>query len=260
MRPDVSELHAFYETPLGVVARRLLRRAVRRLWPDIHGQSLLGLGYATPYLGVFREEAERTLALMPASQGVMAWPAHEARLVALSEETDIPLPDGSIDRVLLVHALEFTEESRELLREVWRVMSGSARLLILVPNRAGLWARTERSPFGQGRPFSPSQLGQLLRETQFTPTSYRCALYLPPTRSRLLLRLASPLERLIGRFSPPIGGVILIEAAKQVYAVRPERRRALRRRLYVPVPGGGVPAGARVPLPSPRSLGEPRPL
>jgi hypothetical protein len=127
---------------------------------------------------------------------------------------------------LLVHALEFTEESRELLREVWRVMSGSARLLILVPNRAGLWARTERSPFGQGRPFSPSQLGQLLRETQFTPTSYRCALYLPPTRSRLLLRLASPLERLIGRFSPPIGGVILIEAAKQVYAARPGRRRA----------------------------------
>lgn len=246
MRPDVVDLNSFYATRLGLAARRLIRRALLRLWPDVSGQSVLGLGFATPYLRAFHDSAERAIAVMPASQGVLAWPAHEPRLVALSEEAEIPLPDESVDRVLLVHALEFGEESGALLREVWRVMSASARVIAVVPNRAGIWARTERTPWGQGRPFSPSQLTGLFREQTFTPTAQAFALYLPPTRSRLLLRLTQPVEGLGQWLNPPVGGVILIEAAKRVYAVRPESARRLRRRIYLPAPGGGIPAGARV--------------
>lgn len=245
MRPDVVDLQSFYQSRLGLAARRLIRRSLRRLWPDVAGQTVLGLGFAAPYLRAFREEAERTLAVMPASQGVIAWPVHEPRLVALSEEADIPLPDESVDRVLLVHALEFSDETGAFLREVWRVMNAGGRMIALVPNRAGIWARTERTPWGQGQPFTLAQLTGLLREQMFTPMAQGSALFVPPTRSRLLLRFGQPLEGLCQRLNPPLGGVILIEAAKQVYAVRPERATKLRRRLYLPIPGGGVPAGAR---------------
>lgn len=59
MWQDVIELRAFYETRTGQVARHLLRRAVRQVWPDVRGQAILGLGFASPYLRQFRGEAER---------------------------------------------------------------------------------------------------------------------------------------------------------------------------------------------------------
>lgn len=244
MRPDVVDLREFYHGPIGRVARNLVRQEIRRIWPNLDRQSVLGLGYATPYLATYRGEAERVIALMPAQQGISRWPEHEANLVALSEEQDLPLPDASIDRVLMVHALENTENTRALLREVWRVLGPGGRLLAVVPNRRGLWSRFERTPFGQGRPYSQGQLSRLLREALFQPTERTAALYLPPFRSRLLLRTAPIWERMGRCFGSTVAGVLLVEADKQVYAVstigataRPRRRRA-----PVAVAGGPAPA------------------
>lgn len=232
MRPDVIDLREFYRGPLGRVARNLVRQEIRRIWPDLHGQNLLGLGYATPYLAPFRGEAERVIALMAAQQGVTHWPDDAANLAALVEEHDLPLPDASVDRVLLVHELENAENVGAFLREVWRVLGPGGRLLAVVPNRRGLWSRFERTPFGQGRPYSPGQLSRLLRDAMFQPTQRTAALYLPPFDSRLLLRTAPIWERAGRWFGPTISGLLLVEADKQVYAVsavgaaRPRRRRA----------------------------------
>ena len=156
MHTDVVDLRDFYETHLGRVARRMIRRGIRETWPNMRGLSLLGLGYATPYLRQFRGEAERVVACMPASQGVLHWPPEGPWSVALGEETLLPLPDYSIDRVLLVHGLEDSESLAGLLREIWRVLTGDGRLLVVVPNRRGIWARVERTPFGWGHPDSRS--------------------------------------------------------------------------------------------------------
>ena len=99
----------------------MIRRELRKLWPSVAGETVLGIGYATPFLGLFREEAVRAIGLMPAGQGVMAWPVEGKRLVAITEEADLPLPDECVDRILLVHALEFTEQTDPLMREVWRL-------------------------------------------------------------------------------------------------------------------------------------------
>ncbi len=69
MWTDAVDLRDFYATSLGSVARRMIRRRIRAVWPDVTGQSLLGLGYTTPFLNPFRSEAARILAAMPASQG-----------------------------------------------------------------------------------------------------------------------------------------------------------------------------------------------
>ena len=54
MPSDVIDLRDFYLTGLGQVARRMIRRAIRRIWPDLHGMRLLGIGYATPFLSACR--------------------------------------------------------------------------------------------------------------------------------------------------------------------------------------------------------------
>ena len=98
---DVVDLRNFYAHPLGTMARRLIGRGIRRMWPGSAGLRVLGIGYATPYLGLFREDAERCLAFMPAAQGVLKWPTTRPALSALVDENELPLPDNAVDRVLL---------------------------------------------------------------------------------------------------------------------------------------------------------------
>jgi SAM-dependent methyltransferase len=236
MYTDVVDLRDFYETRLGQVARHMVRRGIRTMWPDLSGFSLLGLGYATPYLRHFRDEAERVVAFMPASQGVLHWPPEGPWAVALSEETELPLPDYSVDRVLLVHGLESSEGLAALLGEIWRVLTGDGRILVAVPNRRGIWARVDRTPFGSGYPYSKPQLSKLLRANMFTPTRSAGALFVPPTQSRALLRSAAAWERIGTRWFPRFAGVELVEAGKQLYSPSMTAQKVTRRRRPVVVP------------------------
>jgi SAM-dependent methyltransferase len=228
MSLDVVDLRNFYAQPLGTVARRFIGRGIRARWTDLRGQSIVGIGYPTPYLGLFREEAERCLAFMPAAQGVVKWPSARPTLAALVEEFDLPLPDAAVDRVLIVHSLEMSHDVNALLREAWRVLSAGGRLLAVVPNRRGLWARMDTTPFGHGRPYSRSQITHLLRETWFTPTGWDEALYVPPIGRRWFLRSSPAWERTGATLSAPFAGVHIVEATKQVYRAIPTRRERAR--------------------------------
>jgi SAM-dependent methyltransferase len=238
MPSDVIDLRDFYQTGLGQVARRMIRRTLRVIWPDLHGMRLLGIGYPTPFLSAVAAAAERTVVLMPAAQGVLGWSLDGGNVVALAEEGELPFADYSIDRVLLVHALETSEAAGLLLKEIWRVLAGGGRLLTVAPNRRGIWARLDRTPFGSGRPYTMSQLSQLLRDEQFTPVGSDAALFIPPAKSRMMLRSAPAWERIGRRWFPTFAGVLLVEATKQIYA-KPAAARAPRRRLvYAPAPHG----------------------
>ena len=127
MSIDVVDLRNFYTQRLGTVARRFIGRGIRGRWGDTRAMRVLGIGYTTPYLGLFREEAERCLAFMPAPQGVVKWPSARPTLAALVEEDRLPLADASVDRVLLVHAIEMTQDPAAMLREVWRVLAAGGR-------------------------------------------------------------------------------------------------------------------------------------
>ena len=229
---DVIDLRDFYASPLGHVTRRMIRRQIRAAWGDVGGLNVLGIGYATPYLSTLRGEAARTIAAMPARQGVLHWPADETGLTVLADEMELPFPDLFFDRVLLIHALECTDHVGPLMREIWRVMSGSGRLLVAAPNRAGLWSRLERTPFGRGRPYSAGQLSRTLREAMFTPLATRHALFVPPSRSRMFLSSAPAWENIGQRWFPAASGIVMIDATKQIYAAPPETQR--RKKAYVP--------------------------
>lgn len=123
MSLDVVDLRNFYTQQLGTLARQFIGQGIRTRWSDTRGERVVGLGYTTPYLGLFRAEAERCLAFMPAAQGVIKWPSARPALAALVEEYDLPLPDLAVDRMIVVHALEMTDDAPSLLREIWRVLA-----------------------------------------------------------------------------------------------------------------------------------------
>lgn len=251
---DVVDLRDFYDGSLGQVSRRLLQRRLRAMWPDTRGMRVLGLGFATPFLAPFLDESERVIAAMPGAQGVMRWPAEGPNRVMLADETELPLPDRSIDRVIIVHGLEHTEHMRTMMRECWRVLTDGGRMIVVAPNRRGIWARLERTPFGTGRPYSEAQINRLLRDTMFTPLEVGAALYMPPMHWRLALAWSRPVEDLLARWRWPdtFAGVLVVEAAKQIYAA-PRNKVTEGRRAYAVVPnpfrnghsGGARPAGLR---------------
>ncbi|MGF1503243.1 MAG: methyltransferase domain-containing protein [Paracoccaceae bacterium] len=234
MHLDVTDLRDFYETArLGRIAKRALSAQIRALWPDLHGLTVVGFGYAAPFVEPVRGEAARTICLMPAQQGVCPWPGEGDNLAALVEETLWPLPRDFADRILLAHGLETCERPHALLEEVARVLAPEGRVLVMAPNRAGLWARRDATPFGFGRPYSIGQLETALAAHGFRVERHEAALYMPPSHRPFWLRLAGPIERAGQRLLPRrVAGVTLIEARKQLFAT----------------PGSGAAEAARVPI------------
>lgn len=216
MRPEVTELLEFYASPLGGLVRRILAQRIRARWPRVPGATLIGLGFASPYLGSYRGEAGRLGALMPVTQGAVVWPPSGAVHTVVVEEDQLPLPDNSVDYLLAVHVVEATENVRGLLREIWRVLKPEGRVLLIVPNRRGVWARLDRTPFGHGRPYSGSQLERLLKDALFTPIDWSAALHMPPIDRPIVLRTGPSLERIGSRLALAFAGVIIVEAKKEL--------------------------------------------
>jgi SAM-dependent methyltransferase len=231
MAADAHSAADFYATSRGAVAATLVRQRVAELWPSLAGQGVLGLGYAAPYLRLWREDAARCIALTPAQLGAARWPPGSANLSCTAEEDALPFPDLCFDRVLLVHGLEAAENARRMLREVWRVLKDDGRLLVVAPNRRGMWAHVESTPFGHGAPYSPGQIGRLLAAALFRVERRDSALFVPPTHLRMVLRGAPLWERAGRRVLPHLAGVTLTEAVKDVYAAVPLK--AVRRRMVL---------------------------
>ena len=245
MHLDVVDLKSFYASPLGIVARRMILRGIRNRWENLGGLALLGLGYAVPYLDDLREGTERAITFMPARQGVVAWPAGQLSSASLVEPTDMPLRDSVVDRILLVHALETSEDPAALMSEIWRILAPGGQIMIIVPNRRGPWARLDTTPFGHGQPFSKRQLTELMRQALFTPTHWGETLYMPPIQRKFILRTALAWERIGASLSLPFSGIYVIEATKQVYRPALAGKAARVRRLLQPmlIPSGGAAAG-----------------
>jgi SAM-dependent methyltransferase len=224
MHRDVLDLRAFYATALGGAVRDLMARKVAEAWDVARGLDVLGLGYATPYLTPFLESARRAVAAMPGAQGVEPWPATAPNLACLADEAALPFPNALFDRVLVIHALEEAEDPAAYMAEVRRVMSPNGRVIVAAASRRGLWAGSEATPFGYGRPFTRAQLEETVVDAGLEPTAWSRALYMPP--APILARYAEAFEQVGSRLFAPIAGLILLEAVKQTYAVKPRGARA----------------------------------
>jgi len=215
MQMNAQSLKTFYASPEGAVTRDILTASIKGIWPDLKGLRTLGCGYAMPYLDL--NNAERIIAAVPYSNANEHWPEEGGNKLCSCAANALPFETNSIDRVLLVHGLQYTQNPCEDLTEIYRVLKSNGRLIIITPNRSGLWARGDWSPWGQGRPFSRGQLLKLLDECQFTIEKTKEALYTPPLRNGALPKIANAFEK-FGKYTPLPGGVHIVEASKEIYA------------------------------------------
>lgn len=230
---DIITLKTFYCSDIGKRVLKTILFALKQKNPDISGERLLGLGYATPYLPYFSEKAERCIAFMPARQGASSWPTFDKVATALVFEEDLPLNDASIDRIFLIHSLEYVENAQETLNEIWRVLSPNGRLMIVVPNRRGFWARKDNTPFGFGEPYSRGQLLKLLKQANFTVGTVSEVLHFSASKYWIFRFLSKFYEPFANKFFPLFGGVLMCEAQKRIYQGLPVQKRQSRR-VYIP--------------------------
>lgn len=245
MHLDVTELRDFYyRSALGRAAQRVIRDELVQLWPEAKGQAVAGFGFAVPLLRPFLPQARRVIALMPAPQGVVRWPVGQPNVALLCEETLWPVSTGFVDKLVVMHGLETSEQPAALLEECWRALGPGGRAVFVVPNRAGLWSRTDATPFGFGRPYTMGQLETVLRRHRFVIERGLSTLYQPPSVKRLWRRVGGMMEA-TGRHLPALaaGGVLMVEASKQVaHPVRPGLAEAVRRPIRAIE---GIPAPVR---------------
>jgi SAM-dependent methyltransferase len=233
MGGEVHGLGRFYASANGAAAQRLLAQRLKRAWPRLPGQAVLGIGHAGPYLDLWRGEAARCIALSPAQLGLARYPAEGPAAALVAEEESLPFPDLSFDRILLVHGLEMAENARRLLRETWRVLKDDGRLLVVVANRRGLWAQLEHTPFGHGHPYSPGQVSRLLARHMFSVESRDSALFTPPWGP--FLRSGAGWERLGHAVWPSrYAGLAIVEATKDLLSATPAGSVAVPRRVLAP--------------------------
>ncbi|MEJ6397540.1 class I SAM-dependent methyltransferase [Yoonia sp. 208BN28-4] len=222
MHLDVLDLRNFYyRSALGRRAQKVIRDELVAMWPDVKGQTVAGFGFAVPLLRPFLKDARRVVGLMPGPQGVMPWPAGMPNVSVLCEDTLWPIETGQIDKLVMLHGLETSDYPSALLDECYRALGPGGRAVFIVPNRAGLWSRSDKTPFGYGRPYSLGQLEAQLRKHHFITERSMSALYQPPSEKRIWRKASGLMER-VGHNIPVFaaGGVLIVEASKQIPAPR----------------------------------------
>ncbi len=241
MRPTVQELRAYYTTRDG---RRVARQLASIVAPAIRRgptARLLALGYCAPLLtGLDPSALERLAMVMPDGQGSHRWPPQRPNCALRADEFALPFAEAMFDQALLAHALEFAEPPRKLLRELWRVLGPAGELVLIVPNRLGVWTHFEATPFGQGRPWGRGELSRLLQEAMFEPVSCRTALVAPPVRG--LRWLDRPLTRIARGF----GGIHFV-LAKKVDGLAPKMVGKVAKAPVAATVGSGLPVALQAP-------------
>lgn len=222
MNISPNEIDEFYNESRGRMVRRLMRVLINDWWPEISGEHVMGYGYPMPFMSLFKKH--NTLSetiLMNRNYAPRPWPKPERNFLAVCEDTHLPIETQRMNRILVMHALENSSDPTALLQELWRVLDGNGRMILVVPNRAGVWSRAEHTPFGHGHPYSYTQLKHSLEQAGFTIERYQRALYVPATRSRLMIYSAPLIERMGRRLCKAFGGLLMVEVSKQLFAVNP---------------------------------------
>lgn len=246
MRQSVELLSQFYATAAGQVVRTILRARIQEAWQDTKGLDVLGIGYTTPIMDMF-SDSRRALMAMPGAQGAEIWPQQAKVRSVLVEEEALPFATGLFDRIVMVHALEEAKSPSALLNEASRLLAPNGKLIIAVASRNGLWARSEKTPFGHGQPYSRSQLEKALNDAELEPLAWSYALYTPPLQA--LMGWAGAIERYAPLLVPLNGGLILMEAARRPFVAQTRaQERSLMDEVRDLLTGSPVPTAQKAAL------------
>ena len=228
---DVGKINTFYNHAHGQMVAKLLREDLSNIWDPSKTASNLAVGF--PFY--FFPEDVICPVLMPVEIGGIAWVHTQEIYTAIIDSNSWPLESDSIDCIFISHALEFITDHHSFLMEAGRVLKSAGKLILMVPHRRGLWLRTETTPFGHGTPFSKGQIFRLLKNTGLNPEKCTRSLFLPPFAYKLPEALSNQMEIVGEHLLQLLGGVLIVEATKMVYAEPKKNRAKTKARLFAPV-------------------------
>lgn len=212
MQVDILDLKNFYHHSLGTHVRKAIAHALQELEVNLDDKATLCYGYAIPYLS----ETDASFGFMPAAQGIMAWPSKKNKN-ALVYENALPLASQSVNTIVVIHGFEFCHFPEAFLKECWRVLKPEGRVILIVPNRRGIWAHRDHTPLGVGHPYTMTQLTRLLKKNKFDTCRKLRPLYKLPINNIWARLLNLILEKIGPKIMANFSGLVAVEAIKEVY-------------------------------------------
>ncbi|MCH2037027.1 MAG: methyltransferase domain-containing protein [Rickettsiales bacterium] len=237
--PSTIELRNFYNTTLGEEVRKYLLSHVNKLWDIPKNENVLGVGYTVPILEYYQSQSHSSnyISMTTPEMGIAHFPDGEETASILGEEDELPFPKESINRIIFLHSLEYSDYAEHMIHEAFRVLVPGGRIIMIIPHRGGVWSRFETNPFSYGHPFNVRQIRRLMRKSNFVTTALESTLFFPPFDSSMILRtsriwecMGSLVLRTLG------GGVLILEAEKQLYAMNQKYEKIRnKRRIFIPI-------------------------
>ena len=220
MYNNINKLEIFYSSLLGRHCKILINNQLNNFLPNTKGMNILGIGYTFPFIKKLRSESKSLFIFSTNDVINYNLTSIKNKFSCIIDEKKIPISDLHFDRIIICHSLEFIANIENFLQEVWRILNGEGKIIILIPNRLGFWARDEKNPFGHGQPFSKSQIINLLNQNKFEITKIKFSLYIPPNYNDLILKYAKNNDIFFSKWFFGFGGVLIVEAKKQIYGLQ----------------------------------------
>ena len=137
----------------------------------------------------------------------------------------LPIRENCIDLLLLPHALEFSQNPHQVLREAERVLVPEGHVVISGFNPLSLWGMKRLLSKREDYPWTDSFLGQArikdwLALLGFEVVAWHMACYAPPFRNPAWRNRFACLDRAGGGKWPMPGGVYCVVAKKRVLGMR----------------------------------------
>ena len=243
---NVTDIDNYYRTPEGALVADILAADLSyqyssgRIRPAAHIEDQLAVGYPFP---LYPSDQPLPPVFMLAETGALAWTKDNGVITACVDSESFPCATDVFEQVFVSHALEYVADKAGFLSEIWRCLKGEGELLMIVPHRRSLWARSDRTPFGQGTPFSRRQLKLILEQAGFEQIQIKHSLYMPPFGTRLPVAMRRRFHMIGSICWAMFGGVLIAAAKKRLYSTHQQPSHALQqkvRRFIVRQPAGTV--------------------
>jgi SAM-dependent methyltransferase len=211
---SIRGIEDWLDTPQGQYVMAWEQRKIDAVIDDLFGYNALQLGL--PQLRLLARN-RIPLRQIAGSSGAVD---------VVCDLRELPFASGSIDLVVMPHALEFHDDPHHILRDVERILIPGGRLVITGFNPVSLWGLCRKLPnHARVFPFNGNYLSVprlkdwlKLLNLEVERGSFGC--YAPPWRQAKRLKRWHFMEAAGDRWWSFAGGVYLLRAVKRVLGMR----------------------------------------